>query len=161
MKQIVLIRHAKSSQGDVSLDDIDRPLNNRGKREAVMLGQLLKKNNIFPQFVISSPAKRARKTAIRIVKELNFPKENIEINDKIYAGNIAEMTQIICSLDKKINQVFIIGHNPSLMDLGNYLAASSIEKLPTCGFMLIKFNCKFWEDISAGSGILDLVGSVE
>jgi phosphohistidine phosphatase len=66
MKTIIIIRHAKSSWSDLRLDDFDRPLNKRGKRNAPFMGQKLKEKKIMPDIILSSPAKRARKTAIAI-----------------------------------------------------------------------------------------------
>ena len=160
MKQLLLIRHAKSSWDEVGLDDQDRPLNNRGKKEASALGRMLKKKGLLPQLVISSPAKRAYKTAKRVVRELNYPKENIEINKKLYQGNVSEIVKIICAIDTKIDKVYIIGHFPSLVELGNYLAGSDIENLPTCGFILINFKMKSWKDIVQDSGSIVFNGKM-
>lgn len=157
LKQLLLIRHAKSSWDDIGLEDIDRPLNNRGKKEASILGRLLKKKGLLPQLIISSPAKRARKTAKKISQEVGYPKSDIEINKVIYPGSVSSLVECIRSIDKKIDQVFIVAHYPGLMDLGNYLAGSNIEKLPTCGFILIDFKMKSWKDITKDSGNLVLV----
>ena len=160
MKQLLLIRHAKSSWDDLSLDDLDRPLNKRGKREATLLGQYLKRNSINPQMIFSSPAKRAYKTAKRISNELGFQKKMIKIDKIIYSGSKSDLVELIGSIDKKIDHVFIIGHYPSLMELGNYLTASNFDKMLTCGFILIDFKTKFWEDIGHMRGNIVLIDRV-
>ena len=152
MKQLLLIRHAKSCWDDVNLNDIDRPLNKRGKKESSELGKLLKKKELFPQLIISSPAKRASKTALKISKELDYAKENIQISDIIYSDNVSEMAESIHLIDNKIDRVFIIGHYPSLMELGNFLTGSSFEKFLTSGFMLINFNVKKWKEVRQDTG---------
>ena len=78
MKTIILVRHAKSSWKDPGLDDFDRPLNKRGKRNAPFMGGKLKKRDILPDLVLSSPAKRAKKTAIAVAKALGYPKKEIK-----------------------------------------------------------------------------------
>ncbi|HID69647.1 MAG TPA: hypothetical protein EYP35_04115 [Desulfobacterales bacterium] len=71
MKHLLICRHAKSSWKDPSLADFDRPLNKRGKRDAPQMGKMLVSHGIFPDLIVSSPAKRAKKTALRLAKELN------------------------------------------------------------------------------------------
>jgi phosphohistidine phosphatase len=154
MKQLLLIRHAKSSWEDENIDDLERPLSDRGKREAKSLGKLLAKNGIKPQLIISSPARRAKKTANKIVKQLNYPEIKIKINSLIYSGSLSSLLTLVNSLDKEIDQVFIIGHDPSIMELGNYLSNANIKKLSTSGFMLINFSEISWKDITKGRGRL-------
>jgi phosphohistidine phosphatase len=77
MKTIILVRHAKSSWKDLSLDDFDRPLNKRGKINAPLMGEKLKERQIMPDLILSSPAKRARKTATTIAKKIGYPKKKI------------------------------------------------------------------------------------
>jgi phosphohistidine phosphatase len=157
LKQLLLIRHAKSRWDDTGLDDLDRPLNNRGKKEASLLGRLIKKKSLSPQLIISSPAKRARKTAKKIAKELKYPKANIVINNIIYPGSVKKLVELIGSIDKNIDHVFIVGHFPCLLELGNYLSGSNIEKLPTAGIILIDFKIKSWKDLTEDTGVIAFV----
>ncbi|MBC7540227.1 MAG: histidine phosphatase family protein [Bacteriovorax sp.] len=157
MKQLLLIRHAKSSWEDTTLDDLDRPLNNRGKKEAALLARLIKTKGLSPQLIISSPAKRARKTAKKIAKELKYPKKKIEINNIVFPGSVSKMVELIDSIDTKLDQVFIVGHSPCLLDLGNYLSGSKIEKLPTSGIILINFRIKSWKEITEDTGVIAFV----
>lgn len=157
MKQLLLVRHAKSSWDNIDLDDLDRPLNKRGKKEATLLGRLLKKNGLIPQLIISSPAKRAYKTAIKMTHELNLPKKNIEENKIIYSGNTPKIIELISSLDKKTDLVLIVGHYPSIMELGNYLTGSNFLKLKTSGFILINLKIKSWKEIAKDKGNILLI----
>lgn len=157
MKQLLLVRHAKSSWDNIDLDDLDRPLNKRGKKEATLLGRLLKKNGLIPQLIISSPAKRAYKTAIKMTHELNLPKKNIEENKIIYSGNTHKIIELISSLDKKTDLVLIVGHYPSIMELGNYLTGSNFLKLKTSGFILINLKIKSWKEIAKDKGNILLI----
>jgi phosphohistidine phosphatase len=152
LKQLLLIRHAKSSWDDEGFLDLERPLSKRGKKDAKLLGRLLLKSGITPQFVISSPAVRAIKTANKLAKELNYPKDKIKINSILYSGHIPELLNLVRSLDNKIDRVFMIGHNPELLEFGNYLANSNIEKLTTCGFVFINFKTISWNNLTSANG---------
>jgi phosphohistidine phosphatase len=156
MKHLLLVRHAKSSWDDPNLEDKIRPLNKRGKKEALILGKSLKKMGLIPQLILSSPAKRALKTANRIAKELNYPKNSIAQDELIYSDNIQHLLKVIHSIEEGTGQVLMVGHKPSLLELGNYLTGTKIEKLPTCGILLVEFKVKSWKQISANKGELTL-----
>ena len=99
MKRLFLVRHAKSSWDDPSLDDMDRPLNNRGKRNAPEMGIRLRKQGIIPDLLISSPAKRAHTTAKSISEEIGYPKKKIVIDDRlpIESGSVVMLLFLISS----------------------------------------------------------------
>ena len=136
----------------MSLDDLDRPLSKRGKREALLLGQLLMKIGLVPQLVISSYAKRARKTAIKITQEINYPKEEIYLSEIIYNGNLSEIIELIRSINNKIDFAIIIGHFPSLLELGNCFTGSHFKKFSTSGFILIGFKDNSWKNVAKNNG---------
>ena len=136
----------------MNLKDLERSLNRRGKKDASMLGKLLKKKKIKPQLIISSPAKRAQKTARKIANELHYKKADIEISEILYKGKVPEMVNLIRSINQKYDHVFLVGHYPGLMNLGNYLTNSHLETFKTSGFILIKFNPQLWETMEENSG---------
>ena len=146
MKKLYIIRHAKSSWKDFTLDDFDRPLNKRGKLNAPYMGKKLKQKNIFPDMIISSPALRAKLTAKSIAKEISFTKKMV-FKEDIYEASVGTLKQIITQLNDTNNTVFLFGHNPSL----NMLAQSYVdfdENIPTCGIVEVEFNCTKWKDIN-------------
>lgn len=154
MKTLFLIRHAKSSWDDPNKDDFDRPLNERGKRNAPFMGKLLKKENILPDLIISSPAKRAIATAKIIADETGYPKNKIHTDSKIYEAAINDLLEIINSIQKEHKTVFLFGHNPTLTDFLNYLTNAGIGNIPTCGVAEIEFSFNSWKEISRETGIL-------
>ena len=101
MKTIILVRHAKSSWKDPGLNDFDRPLNKRGKKNAPLMGQKLKERQVMPDLVLSSPAKRARKTATAIAKAVGYPKKRIVFDDNMYHGGARYLFEMIKNLDDK------------------------------------------------------------
>ena len=154
MKYLWLIRHAKSSWEAPYLKDYDRPLNKRGKRDAPFMGKELKKNAFSPELVISSPSKRTTLTAEKIFNELDFGFEKIQWEPKLYGAGTWECINIINSLEQDINTVCIIGHNPTLTDLSNYLTDNYIDNIPTCGIVKISFEVINWAMVSKSLGSL-------
>ena len=154
MKKLYIIRHAKSSWKHPNLPDIDRPLNNRGRRDAPFMGQVLKKMNINPDLIISSPAKRAQKTANLLAKALDYPKEKIGIQPDIYHGGVMDMVSVIQKIDDKYQEVFFIGHNPYISELADHLTGARIDNMPTCSIAGIDFKLTHWKEIDEGKGTL-------
>lgn len=153
MKQLILVRHAKSSWKDSSLADIDRPLNGRGKRDAPRIGAWLASEGHYPDQIVSSPAKRARSTARKLAKALDYPKGDIAIEDALYAfddgaGVIAALT----ALDDAHDRVLIVGHNPTFTTLAWRLGGLELENLPTCGAVGVDFAIDAWRDLAAVDG---------
>lgn len=147
MKKLYIIRHAKSSWKDISLDDYDRPLNKRGKLNSPFMGKKLKEKNITPDVIISSPALRAKTTAEIIAKELNYSK-SIIFKDDMYESTPSKLHKILTKLNNKYKTVFLFGHNPEI----NMLAENYVDfrkNIATCGVVEIEFDCKKWSDISA------------
>ena len=145
MKKLYLIRHAKSSWKDLTLSDFDRPLNKRGKRNAPFMAKRLKQKNTIPDIIISSPAKRAKKTAQAIAEELNH--QNIIYDKKIYDSHFDTIDSIVKSLDDKLDIVFLVGHNPSLNTfVEDYL--DFWDNIPTCGIIAVEFTTNSWKKIA-------------
>ena len=114
MKTITFVRHAKSSWADPDLKDFDRPLNSRGKSDAPEMGQRLAVNNIFPDLIITSPAKRAKATAFKIAKELNFPKSKIVEEMQLYLSSAKLICDVIKTVNDATKNLFVFGHNPDM-----------------------------------------------
>ena len=127
MKLLYLARHAKSSWKNMDLSDIDRPLNKRGKKDAPFMGKILSKKGINPDLIISSPAKRARKTALVIAEEISYPINSIQYEDNVYESSSRELLEFVKSIDDEYNSVMIFGHNPGFTMLHNYLCSVYIK----------------------------------
>ncbi len=144
MKKLYLIRHAKSDWSNPSLDDFDRPLNKRGNKNAPFMGRILRKKEVSPDLIISSPAYRARETAKKIAKKVNY-REEIMYNEYIYGASLPTILEIINFIEDEYDEVFLIGHNPGLNMLAFYLVDFN-KNLPTCGIIEIEFDCQTWRD---------------
>ncbi len=152
MKTLYIIRHAKSSWNKIE-DDFDRPLNSRGESNAPMIGHVLFNKNIKPDLIVSSPANRAKTTALLISKEIGYDEDNIIFNETIYESSTQNLLNIINSIDDNVNSLVIVGHNPALTDLINVLLGSGIlDNLPTMGVFAIEFDLSSWRDVNYNSG---------
>jgi len=154
MKKLFLVRHAKSSWDDPSLDDIDRPLNDRGKNNAPEMGERLKKQGILPDLLISSPASRARSTAKKLAKKIGYAKNEIQINDGLYHGSDDILIDIVRNLPDTAESVMLFGHNPGFTYFANQLCNINIYNIPTAGVVAIDFPMDSWQDVEFGKGEL-------
>lgn len=156
MKTVYLIRHAKSSWDDPDLSDLQRPLNERGKRDAPRMGKRLKEKDLHPDVVLSSPAKRALSTAKRICNEIGFPKENVRTDRRLYHADEEGILSVIHEVKDKHDLIFIFGHNPGLTDFVNVVAQEDttrfIENVPTCGVAAFTFDVDSWSKIEWKTG---------
>ena len=146
MKTPFLIRHAKSSWDVTAVPDKDRPLDNRGKRDAPKMGKRLAKRDVTLDLILSSPARRALTTAEIIAKKLDYKLKDIVVDDRLYAGAADDLLKVIQKLGDKLESVMIFGHNPELTELAHRLS-SEITHMPTCAVAEFKFNANSWSSI--------------
>lgn len=154
MKILYLVRHAKSSWSDAGLNDYQRPLNNRGKRDAPFMGKLLKDKDVYPDKIISSGAVRAFTTARTIASEMDYPVEQIELSEEIYEASASEILDVIHNVDDNVKTLMMFGHNPGFTSLSNYLADKQVDNIPTCGISRIEFEVDSWSDVNINKGKL-------
>jgi phosphohistidine phosphatase len=145
-KQLLLIRHAKSDWNDASLSDFDRPLNDRGKRDAPVMAKRLLGKKINIDLIISSPAKRAKKTASIFAKEFDIKKDKINFKEKLYAESEETLYDVISKTDDQFNSIAVVAHNPGLTDFANLLTDTQIDNIPTSGIFAVKIDIEHWTD---------------
>src|SRR5687767_6067245 len=121
MKTLHLVRHAKSDWGNQDLADIDRPLNERGYRDAHRMSKQFLEKKQAPQIIFSSPALRAMSTALIFCRNISYPPANIHIEEKIYEASIETMLHLVSQFDDRYGTAMIFGHNPVITDLTNIL----------------------------------------
>ena len=148
MKTLLLLRHAKSSWEDSSLSDHDRPLNHRGRRDAPRMGQLLQEKNLVPDLILSSTAKRARKTAEKVAQACDY-KGEIEYVPELYDSDISIYQQALARQGGNFERILIIGHNP---DIEHFLQSLTgcWEKMPTAALAHLQLAIDGWEEVSSG-----------
>jgi phosphohistidine phosphatase len=152
MKTLLLLRHAKSSRDDPSLPDFDRPLEQRGRRDAPRMGNLLKERGPLPDLIISSPAVRARETLEAFASSARLDL-TFQFDESIYGATSAELLKVIRHINKKSSCVLLVGHNPGFEDLLSRLTGTH-RNMPTAALACIEFQINKWDDIEDGKGKL-------
>lgn len=156
MKTLYIVRHAKSSWDEPDKADFDRKLNDRGKRDAPRMAKRIKERGIHPDLMISSPARRALSTCKRMAKVLEYSKEKIKTDQKLYHADDEDILQVIQQLNNKLGHVMTFGHNPGLTDFVNSLMNEErdIDNVPTCGVVAFQFDIDSWSQLTWGIGKL-------
>lgn len=154
MKTLLLLRHAKSSWDNPDISDFDRPLNSRGLQAVPAMGGVLYKNDLQPQKILSSPAKRAKQTAI-LIKETAQLEAKITYVEGIYEASPLRLLSIVSEIEDKIESVLLIGHNPGLESFVKMLTRESYE-MPTASLVKIDLNVESWQDVSVNRGKVSL-----
>ena len=145
MKTLLILRHAKSSWSNLALADIDRPLNKRGKRDAPRIGELLGKEDLIPDLIISSPALRARKTAKAVSKNSGY-EGKIEIQADFYPGDPDSFIEAFYSIPDQHERVLIVAHNPGLEEL-LYVLTRESARMPTSALAQVSLPVDRWLDM--------------
>lgn len=141
MKTVIIVRHAKSSWDDPSMTDFERPLNDRGKKDAPEMASRLVKRKVTIDAFISSPAKRAKKTAAIFANEYGVEKDQVVLVDKLYHANERDFYEVISQLSESLGNIAVFSHNPGLTDFVNTLTDEiRTDNVPTCGMFAVSFE---------------------
>jgi phosphohistidine phosphatase len=149
MKTLLLLRHAKSSWKDSSLEDHDRPLNKRGKLDAPRMGGLLRKENLVPDAIVSSTAKRARKTAKMAGEECGFA-GRLTLSPDLYCGGPSDFVRVLHEVSDDRDRVMVVAHNPGLEEFLEILT-DEYERMPTAALAVVKLPIESWRDLRVGT----------
>jgi phosphohistidine phosphatase len=152
MKKLFLIRHAKSSWDDAGLRDFERPLAQRGKRDAPFMANILLNMSVQPDKLVSSPAQRAQDTAVHFAKILHVDPWNIQLIESIYEALPDTLHEVVTSLDNQWQTVLLFGHNPGFTLYANrFSEGSRFDNVPTCGIVCIESDTENWIDFVPGN----------
>jgi phosphohistidine phosphatase len=159
MKQLIIVRHAKSSWDNPLLADFDRPLNNRGEKDAPRMAKKVRDQSITPDMIITSPANRALTTCKAFCHTLRIPEDRIVIEKKLYHASEDQILSFLKTLKDhprdKEEVVMIFGHNPGLTEFTNSLLNEDIENIPTCGVVGGTLSIPSWKEIKWGCGEME------
>lgn len=148
MKQLLLIRHAKSSWADAGMDDFDRPLNERGKTDAPEMAKRLLKKHITINAFISSAAKRAQITCALFMKEFNVEKEKMIIKQELYLAPPEIFYKCIADINDKFETIAVFAHNPGITEFTNNLTNIRVDDMPTCSVYAINIDTDSWSSFT-------------
>ena len=143
MKEIFVLRHAKSSWDNVNLSDHDRPLADRGIKDAAKLCAFVKKRGHKLDKVLCSTAKRAKETYDLIADGFNYEIDKTNFTDKLYFGDVTDIIRDLRELDESLNSILIVGHNPTLHHLVELLTNEQIDRFTTCNLAIISYAGKW------------------
>lgn len=154
MKLLYIVRHAKSSWDDTELSDFERPLNERGKRDAPRMGKRLKEKSFTADLILTSPAKRALSTAKRIGKVIGYDSDKIKKDRRLYHADDDTILDVLQHLKDKHHTLMLVGHNPGLTDFVNSLMDEEmdIDNVPTCGVVAFEIKINSWKNLDWGIG---------
>lgn len=155
MKNLLLMRHAKSSWKDDNLEDHERPLKKRGRKDAKRIAKVIHKNDLVPDLILSSSAVRSRETVDIIVKTLDY-ENKVEFSDELYMGEPQDFIEALCNLSQDLDTVMIVGHNPGL-EAYLQIIDGEIESVPTAGLGYLVLAIDDWKKISLDT-MGDLIG---
>jgi phosphohistidine phosphatase len=158
-RHLLILRHAKSAWNTDAPSDFDRPLAKRGRKDAPRVGTWLHEQGIQPDLVLSSPAERAKQTTLAVLRELGIGKNEAQWKREIYGATAPELLEVLGACPAKARTVLLVGHNPGLEDLLNYLRGDDLlppeegKLLPTGAVALVEMP-EDWRDLPAGSARL-------
>lgn len=152
MKTLLIVRHAKSDWGQPGLADHDRPLNDRGRRDAPRMGRRLAERGLRPDVIRSSTALRARTTAAALAAELDV-EASVALDASMYATSVEHLIEVISELDDTVVTAMLVGHNPEFSELVGRLTDEFVE-LPTCTVVEVRLLVERWADASGAAGEL-------
>jgi len=143
MRQLLILRHAKSSHKNDKLADYDRPLAKRGRRDSKRIGDWLNEQMLCPDYILSSPAARSKQTALKIAKRIGFDKSRIKWDERIYDSNNKTILKVLADVPKEAECVLLVGHHLGLesliLNLSNWSDIPAESKLlPTGGLAWFK-----------------------
>jgi len=151
LKTLFIIRHAKSSWDSADISDIDRPLNDRGRRDApVMAARLIKAGANIDRFV-SSPAKRARQTAELFIHAFGRKEKEIKFIEDLYHASLPTFKDVVAALDDKDDAVALFSHNPGITAFVNILSSVRLDNMPTCAVFAVKSPATHWSEFLSAS----------
>jgi len=153
MKTLFLLRHAKSSWNDPTLEDFDRPLNGRGRVAAKSIGGFIRKQNEKVDLVLSSPAVRARETIEIVMKAVGVPLE-LRYDQRIYEAGPLRLLEVIVQIEKNKSRVLLVGHNPGMEELLQVLTGRT-EHMATGALAKISLDARKWSESLAEKGSLE------
>lgn len=152
MKKLFLLRHARSEEKQADQKDFDRQLTAIGLQNATRMGINFQTKQLQFDMIVSSPAVRALTTASLIAEQMKYENSKIHQNEEVYEASIRTLLLVVNNFKDDWQNVLLVGHNPSITYLAEYLTREPIGDLTTCGVVQIEFQVDSWSEVSEGNG---------
>jgi phosphohistidine phosphatase len=154
-RRLILIRHAKSSWDHPDLEDFERPLNARGRRDAPRMAEHLRASGLKPDRLLSSPALRAVSTARAFAAGLSMDLRDVALDSRIYEASAGELCAVVHSQPDEARTLMLFGHNPGISQFARWLCAeSAVSDVPTCAVIELEFDIDRWSQLAPGQARL-------
>ena len=154
IRTLFLVRHSRAAESSEGEKDFDRELTSKGKMDARHLGKYLFTNFGNPNVILSSEANRAHETAELISEQLKFDTEKITLHSEMYEASIRILLEVVNSLNSEFESALLVGHNPSISYLCEYLTKSDFNHISTGGVVVLEFKDLAWKEVSEATGDL-------
>lgn len=152
MKTLLLMRHAKSSWADPGQPDFERPLNERGRQTAPVIGRFLVGRSLKPDIVVCSPAERARETAALVLEAAELSPV-VRYDARIYEASAARLLEVAREIAEPAATALLVGHNPGMEELITLLTGER-ERMPTAALACVLFDLATWAEVAPQTGRL-------
>ena len=152
MKRVYLVRHAKAEDKGPDMSDFELKLTDQGKKDAGLMGKRLGSMSLKPDYVITSPAARARETCSLVTAELGFPPEKIEYEEDLFDAETSGFMEVLRSIPDEHSSVMVFGHNPSISEIAAYLCPEIVEGLSKGAVAAIRIGIARWSELAKNTG---------
>jgi len=151
MKQLTIVRHAHAEKHGDDIEDFERRLDKRGRREAEQMAELGHALGIRADHIVSSPAARAISTAKEFARALGYPLPRIRHDDRVYMADVATLVTVVRAIPPSSRHALLFGHNPGVSRLVAWLCGSAAHgDLPTAALCTLRADLERWQDVAAG-----------
>ncbi len=154
MKTLYLVRHAKAIDAKAGINDFDRVLTVEGQEQAQEVAKTLNKDMALVDIILASPAARAISTAEIIAKGLHHPTNQIKTIPKMFQPSLDDLIEIIVNIDPQNQYAMLVGHNPTISQLAQFLCYSVQMDLSPCGVIALTFDMQSWDEVINHRGTL-------
>ncbi len=145
-KELFIIRHAKSDW-DTVVDDMDRPLTERGVKNAYQMAERMKGDGNVPRLLLTSTAVRAFHTAVIMHRVWELENEALQIRPRLYMAGPDKILQVVSEIPEEVESAAVFGHNPSFTELANRFLSQEVEKIHTAGVARFMFKEDSWKEL--------------
>lgn len=153
-RELILIRHTKSSWADLQMRDFDRPLKQDRIADAINMGRHLSQIGLSPDLILCSPAIRTKQTAALLCSQLAYDYNKVEFDLRLYESTAKDYLQAVRETEASIRQLVVIGHNPSITHFANMFLKHAVQEMSTTAVVWIQFESPDWEIYSTTSNRL-------
>jgi phosphohistidine phosphatase len=155
MKTVLLLRHAKAENGSASSPDLERALNDRGKKEAQAVGTSIQEQNLRLDLVLSSTARRARETTELVLASASLAVD-VRYDQRIYEAGPLRLLEVVSQIEEGRSSVLLVGHNPGIEELLQLLTGR-LERMATGTLAKIDLKAAGWSKVVEEKGSLDWI----